>query len=244
MSDLDKIVSELKSFAKKEKAATLSRFFKTGKGEYGEGDIFLGVTVPYQRKVAKKYAASVNKSTIIELLNSPIHECRLTGIFVLCLKFNASRKNQEEKEWVDLYLKKINSINNWDLVDSSAYIILGQWLEDKERNILYMYATDDSLWKNRIAVITTLHFIKNNDINDLLKISKIMLSHHHDLIHKATGWMLREAWKRKPIEIENFIAENASNMPRTMLRYAIEKMNPKKRIAFMEVKQQKRTPTK
>jgi 3-methyladenine DNA glycosylase AlkD len=244
MSDLDKIVSELKSFAKKEKAATLSRFFKTGKGEYGEGDLFLGITVPDQRRLAKKYAASASKATITSLLNSPIHEHRLTGVLMLCIKFNTKRKNHEEKQWLDLYLKKINRINNWDLVDSSAHIILGQWLEDKERNILYMYATDDSLWKNRIAVITTLHFIKNNDINDLLKISKIMLSHHHDLIHKATGWMLREAWKRKPIEIENFIAENASNMPRTMLRYAIEKMNPKKRIAFMEVKQQKRTPTK
>jgi 3-methyladenine DNA glycosylase AlkD len=244
MNDLNKILSELKSLANKEKAAILSRFFKTGKGEYGEGDLFLGITVPDQRKLAKKYVDSVSKAIITSLLNSPIHECRLTGILMLCMKFNSSRKNHEEKQWVDLYLKRINCINNWDLVDSSAHIILGQWLEDKERGILYKYANDDSLWKNRVAIITTLHFIKNNDIKDLLKISKIMLSHQHDLIHKATGWMLREAWKRKPVEIENFIAENASNMPRTMLRYAIEKMSPKKRAALMQVKQQKRTLTK
>jgi 3-methyladenine DNA glycosylase AlkD len=244
MSDLDKIVNELKSFANKEKATILSRFFKTGKGEYGEGDLFIGITVPDQRKLAKKYAASANKATITALLNSPIHEYRLTGILMLCMKFNRSRKNHEEKQWVDLYLKKINSINNWDLVDSSAHIILGQWLEDKERAILYKYANDDSLWKNRIAMITTLHFIKNDDIKDLLKISKIMLSHPHDLMHKATGWMLREAWKRKPAEVEIFISSHASNMPRTMLRYAIEKMSAKKRATFMRIKQEKRTPTK
>jgi 3-methyladenine DNA glycosylase AlkD len=244
MSDLDKIVSELRSLANIEKAAILSRFFKTGKGEYGEGDLFLGITVPDQRKLAKKYAASASKATITSLLNSPIHEHRLTGVLMLCIKFNTTRKNNEEKQWIELYLKKINRINNWDLVDSSAHIILGQWLEDKERDILYKYAIADSLWKNRIAIISTSHFIKNNDIKDLLKISTMMLSHQHDLIHKATGWMLREAWKRNPAEIENFISSHASNMPRTMLRYAIEKMNAKKRAAFMKVKQQKRTLTK
>ena len=244
MSDLDKIVSELKSLANKEKASILSSFFKSGKGEYGEGDQFLGITVPIQRKIATNYAAGASKETIITLLNSPIHECRHTAIFMLCYKFNASRKIHEEKQWVTLYLRKANRINNWDLVDSSAHVILGKWLEDKDRGILYKFANSKSLWKNRIALITTLHFIKKDDIVDILQLSKMMLTHPHDLIHKASGWMLREAWKRKPAEIERFISSHASKMPRTMLRYAIEKMSAKKRATFMRIKQEKRTLTK
>ena len=236
MDHAREIKKELRLYAKNEKALILSRFFKTGKGEYGEGDQFIGITVPDQRKIAKKHTENASNETIISLLDSPIHEERLTGILILCNKFNDSIKQHEEKQWVDLYLKKANRINNWDLVDVSAHIILGKWLEDKDRAILYNFAADKSIWKNRIAIIATLYFIKNNDIKDLLQLSKINLSHKHDLIHKATGWMLREAWKRKPAEIEKFIFLHAKNMPRTMLRYAIEKMNVKKREDFMKIK--------
>ena len=134
------IINELKSFSKKKKAKSLSSFFKTGKGEYGEGDQFLGITIPIQRSIAKKYGKIASKKAIIDLLNSPIHECRLTAVFMLCQQFNDYKKVGNEKEYVNLYLKNINRINNWDLVDSSAHIILGQWLEDKDRDILYKFA--------------------------------------------------------------------------------------------------------
>jgi 3-methyladenine DNA glycosylase AlkD len=233
MTLFDQIVNELKRAANREKAIILSGFFKTGKGEYGEGDKFLGVTVPLQRVIANKYAEQADKDTIASLLDSEMHEHRLTALLILCKKFNESRKIKKEKQWVDLYIKKVNRVNNWDLVDTSAPIILGQWLEDKDRSILYKWAKDKSIWKNRIAIISTLHFIRKNDTADILSLSKIILKHPHDLIHKATGWMLREAWKRKPKVVEMFIRQNAGDMPRTMLRYAIEKMDAKKRAGFM-----------
>ena len=236
MGSYKAIVKDLKAFATEEKAAFLPRFFKTGKGQYGEGDLFHGITVPDQRTVAKKHHSTTSKETIIALLDSGYHEERLTGIFILWQKFVESKKLGKEKEWVDLYLKKADRINNWDLVDSSAHIILGQWLEDKDRKILYKLATDPLLWRNRIAVVATWHFIrKNNDLKDILELSKIMLSHKHDLMHKATGWMLREGWKKDPLAIEEFLDEFATRMPRTMLRYAIEKMEEKKRRGYLKL---------
>ncbi len=235
MTLFDQIANELKRAANREKAIILSGFFKTGKGEYGEGDKFLGVTVPLQRVIANKYAEQADKDTIASLLDSEMHEHRLTTLLILCKKFNESRKIKKEKQWVDLYIKKVNRVNNWDLVDTSSPIILGQWLEDKDRSILYNWAKDKSIWKNRIAIITTLNFIRKNDISDIIALSKLMLSHPHDLMHKATGWMLREAWKRNPTEVEMFLTQNATSMPRTMLRYAIEKMDAKKRAGFMKL---------
>lgn len=235
MTLFDQIANELKRAANREKAIILSGFFKTGKGEYGEGDKFLGVTVPLQRVIANKYAEQADKDTIASLLGSEMHEHRLTALLILCKKFNESRKIKKEKQWVDLYIKKVNRVNNWDLVDTSSPIILGQWLEDKDRSILYKWAKDKSIWKNRIAIITTLNFIRKNDISDIIALSKLMLSHPHDLMHKATGWMLREAWKRNPTEVEMFLTQNATSMPRTMLRYTIEKMDAKKRAGFMKL---------
>jgi len=236
MGDLKSIVKDLKAHATKEKAAFLPYFFKTGKGQYAEGDRFHGVVVPDQRKVAKLHTTTTDKSTIIELLHSPFHEERLTALFILCNKYNAARKNQKEKEWVDLYLKNADRVNNWDLVDNTAHIILGQWLEDKDRSILYKFAKEKSLWKNRIAVVATLHFIRKNDFKDILKLSEIMLDHTHDLMHKATGWMLREAWKRDANPVEAFIKTFGHKMPRTMLRYAIERMPEPKRKAYLSIK--------
>jgi 3-methyladenine DNA glycosylase AlkD len=237
MSDAQIICKELRSFATKEKAAFLPRFFKTGKGEYGEGDRFHGIVVPDQRKVANKHSASTSKETIVELLHSPFHEERLTGVLILCNKFNEAKKIGKEKEWFDLYLKMAERINNWDLVDASAHIIVGQYLEDKDRSILYKLSKENSLWKNRIAVVATWHFIrKNSDLKDILQLSEIMLTHKHDLMHKATGWMLREGWKKDAKQIEKFLDKFATQMPRTMLRYAIEKMEETKRKGYLNLR--------
>jgi 3-methyladenine DNA glycosylase AlkD len=237
MSDAKTISKALLAFATKEKAEFLPRFFKTGKGEYGEGDRFHGVVVPDQRKVANKFSSTTSKEVIIELLHSPFHEERLTGVFILCNKFNEAKKIGKEKEWYDLYLKMAERINNWDLVDASAHIILGQYLEDKDRSILYKLAKENSLWKNRIAVVATWHFIrKNSDLKDILQLSEIMLTHKHDLMHKATGWMLREGWKKDAKQIEKFLDKFATQMPRTMLRYAIEKMEETKRKGYLNLR--------
>jgi 3-methyladenine DNA glycosylase AlkD len=233
MGDIKEIIRDIKSKASKDKALILARFFKTGKGQYGEGDRFHGITVPDQRAIAKKHCTSTDKQTIIRLMDSAYHEERLTGIFILNQKFTEARKKGEEKQWVNLYLEKANRVNNWDLVDSSAHIILGQWLEDKDRSILYSLATDKLLWKNRIAVVATLHFIRKNDLKDIIKISEMMLEHKHDLIHKATGWMLREAWKKDAATVEKFLNQHAHHMPRTMLRYAIEKISESKRKRYL-----------
>ena len=237
MSDAKTISKELRSFATKEKAEFLPRFFKTGKGDYGEGDRFHGVVVPDQRKVANKFSSTTSKEVIIELLHSPFHEERQTGVFILCNKFNEAKKTGKEKEWYDLYLKMAERINNWDLVDSSAHVIVGQYLEDKDRSILYKLAKENSLWKNRIAVVATWHFIrKNSDLKDILQLSEIMLTHKHDLMHKATGWMLREGWKKDAKQIEKFLDKFATQMPRTMLRYAIEKMEETKRKGYLNLR--------
>ncbi|MFN5422739.1 MAG: DNA alkylation repair protein [bacterium] len=234
MGTFKEITKDLKTKATKEKAAILSRFFKTGKGEYGEGDKFYGIIVPEQRKIAKAHCSTTTKETIIALLDSAYHEERLTGLYILNQKFTEALKQDEAKQWVDLYLKKADRVNNWDLVDSTAHIILGQWLDDKDRSILYILAKDRLLWKNRIAVVATLHFIRKNDLKDILKISEIMIDHKHDLIHKATGWMLREAWKKDANIVEEFLNKHAHNMPRTMLRYAIEKIPEIKRKAYLD----------
>jgi 3-methyladenine DNA glycosylase AlkD len=237
MSDAKTICKELRSFATIEKAAFLPRFFKTGKGEYGEGDRFHGVVVPDQRKVANKFSSTTSKEVIIELLHSPFHEERLTALLILCNKFNQAKKTGKEKEWYDLYLTMADRVNNWDLVDASAHIIVGQYLEDKERSILYKLAKENSLWKNRIAVVATWHFIrKNSDLKDILQLSEIMLTHKHDLMHKATGWMLREGWKKDAKQIEKFLDKFATQMPRTMLRYAIEKMEETKRKGYLNLR--------
>ena len=238
MGDSKAIIKDLKAHATKEKAAFLPYFFKTGKGQYAEGDRFHGIIVPDQRRIAKMHTDTTNKSTIVELLHSPFHEERLTSLFILCNKFNAAKKINQEKEWVDLYLKNADQVNNWDLVDNTAHIILGQWLENKDRSILYKFAKATSLWKNRIAVVATLHFIRKNDFKDIFQLSEIMLTHTHDLMHKATGWMLREAWKRDATSVENFLNKFAHQMPRTMLRYAIERMPEPKRKAYLSIKLQ------
>jgi 3-methyladenine DNA glycosylase AlkD len=234
MNTYQLIVKDLLTLSDKERAVNMQRFFKTKKGEYAEGDIFYGVSVPHQRLIAKKYVLHSEAATLISLLDSPIHEQRLTGIFILVQKFNVDLKKNNAEQWVDLYLSKTSSINNWDLVDASAYLILGKWLENKERSILYDFANSSLLWENRIAIVTNLHFIRKNDFTDILELSKIMFTHKHDLIHKATGWMLREVWIKAPQKIEEYLITHGKKMPRTMLRYTIEKMDNVKRTFFLK----------
>jgi len=217
-----------------EKAKILSRFFKTGKGEYGEGDIFWGITVPKIRIIAKEYKDLPLKE-IQEVLKSDIHEIRLTALLILTYKFPKATP-EEQKQVVDLYLKNTKYINNWDLIDLSAPKIIGEYLLDKpkERKILATLAKSNSLWEKRIAILSTFTFIKNYQFEDALKISEILLNDKHDLIHKAVGWMLREIGKKDQKIEESFLKKYHKNMPRTMLRYAIERFSDEKRKFYMQ----------
>jgi 3-methyladenine DNA glycosylase AlkD len=231
---IEKIKKELQSLSDPEKAKILSRFFKTGKGEYGEGDIFLGVVVPTQRQVAKKYR-DLMIGEIRELLHSPVHEHRLTALLILVDKYK--RADEKEKKIVyEFYLKNTAKVNNWDLVDLSAPSIVGVHLCEKkesQKDVLYTLAKSENIWERRISIISTYSLIRQNRFEDTLKISKILLKDKHDLIHKAVGWMLREVGKRDMTAEERFLKENYKKMPRTMLRYAIEKFDEKKMRQYL-----------
>lgn len=232
MNYLD-IINDLQKLANRHKAKILQRFFKTGKGEYGEGDIFWGITVPQQRLLARKYQ-NLALAEIKKLLKSKIHELRLTGLLILTLQFPKA-EIQYKKTIVDFYCQNIHYINNWDLVDLSAPNILGSWLIDKNKSLLYKLAKSKNLWEKRIAILSTYTFIKQNQFDETLKIASILLNNKHDLIHKAAGWMLREVGKRKMTLLEKFLDKYAQKMPRVMLRYAIEKMNPEKRNLYLSL---------
>ena len=229
---LESLKKDIKKTANKKRAKVLQRFFKTGKGEYGEGDLFLGITVPQTRKIAKKYI-DLDILSIESLLNSKIHEERLLALLILVENY---KKSNDERKYqiLDFYLKNTMKINNWDLVDLTADKILGDYLIDKPKDILYSLANSQNLWEKRIAIISTLHFIKNNQFEDSLNISKILLKDTHDLINKAVGWMLREIGKRDLKILEKFLKQNYQEMPRTTLRYAIEKFPEEKRKLYLK----------
>ncbi len=222
---------ELKKHKNKEQAILLQRFFKTGKGQYGEGDIFLGITVPEQRKIAKKFQ-ELSIEEIQILLNSKIHEKRLIALFILIDRYKKAGE-AEKKQIFDFYLTNTKNINNWDLVDLSAPNIAGDFLLNKNRKSLYQLTVSENLWERRISVLSTFIFIRNNQFEDSLKISEILLKDNHDLIHKAVGWMLREIGKRDEKELENFLKKHYKQMPRTMLRYSIEKFPEEKRKKYL-----------
>ncbi|MEW6715158.1 MAG: DNA alkylation repair protein, partial [Nitrospirota bacterium] len=214
-----------------EKAKILAGFFKTGKGQYGEGDILLGVNVPDQRKVAKRYLNATLKN-IQGLLSSKVHEQRLTALLILIAKYQTA-DTATKKRIFDFYLKNTKYINNWDLVDISAGYIVGDYLLDKERTILYRLAASKQLWERRIAIMATFKFIREDQFEYTLNISKMLLNDEHDLIHKAVGWMLREVGKRdKEIE-KRFLRKHYKKMPRTMLRYAIERFSEAERRFYL-----------
>ena len=227
---MNRIKKELQKRRDKELAKRLSRFFKTGKGQYGEGDVFWGIKVPAQREVSKMFK-DASLEEIQELLNDKIHECRLTGLLILVLKY---KKAENKKEIFDFYLKNTKRINNWDLVDLTAPNIVGDFLLDKkDRKVLYSLAKSKNLWERRIAVLSALAFLREKQFDDILNIAKALLKDKHDLIHKAVGWMLRELGKRDKDVEARFLKKHCKTMPRTMLRYAIEKFSGEERRKYM-----------
>lgn len=225
------IKKEIKKHANPGQAAILQKFFKTGKGEYGEGDIFYGIKVPEQRKIAKQFK-DLSFTDLRSLLNSNIHEERLIAAFILVEQYKKG-DDKKKKAVFNFYLKNKKGINNWDLVDLSAPQIIGEHLLDKEKDLLYKFAHSNNLWEKRISVLSTFTFIRNHFFEDTLNISEILLNDKHDLIQKAVGWMLREIGKRDLITEEEFLQKHYKKMPRTMLRYAIEKFPEEKRKAYL-----------
>jgi 3-methyladenine DNA glycosylase AlkD len=226
------ITNRLIALGNKEQAAISQRFFKTGPGEYGEGDIFLGIKVPVLRKLAKEYFDLPLKE-VKPILRSKYHEIRLLSLFILVDQFSKSDQKKKKRIY-ELYLKNTGFINNWDLVDSSAHHIVGPYLIDKSKALLAELAQSDLLWERRIAILSTFHYIKNDKFSDTLRIAEMLLSDKEDLIHKAVGWMLREIGKRRLPSEETFLKKHYHNMPRTMLRYAIEKFPEPKRQRYLK----------
>lgn len=227
---------ELKKMADPVRAKNYLWFFKTGPGEYGVGDKFLGLKVPLIRKIARKYRA-LPLSAIGRLLTSPYHEIRLAALLILTDKF-LTKGSSPPKQIFDFYLKylKWGKINNWDLVDLTAPRIVGQYLFARPRIVLYKLARSENLWERRVAILSTFAFIKNNDFADALKIAKLLITDQHDLIHKAVGWMLREVGKKNQKVEEEFLKKYHRVMPRTMLRYAIERFPEEKRQRYLQKK--------
>ncbi|MGL5681477.1 MAG: DNA alkylation repair protein [Marinifilaceae bacterium] len=224
------VLTELRTLSSTEKAAHLARFFKTGKGQYGEGDLFLGVTVPVQREIAKRYK-SANWAVMEENILSPWHEVRLTTLLILIEKY----KCKEDKEMcISFYMKHLDRVNNWDLVDLSCYNLLGDWLQQKERSVLYALVASTNMWHQRIAMVTCMAFIRKNDFDDAFRIATCLLNHPHDLIHKAVGWLLREIGKRDEERLCLYLNPIYKTLPRTMLRYAIERFEESKRQAYLK----------
>ena len=226
------ITNKLQALSDAEKREIFPKFFKAGKGEYGEGDRFLGVTVPNIRAIAKLHK-DISIEEIRELIQSEWHEVRLCALIIMVKK---SKKKDEalRKELFNLYLSQTKRINNWDLVDLSCRFIIGEYLLDKSRDILYQLAQSPLLWDNRIAIVSTYAFIRKGQLEDTYALSDLMMQHPHDLMHKAIGWMLREAGKRNPERLYDYVMSHRADMPRTMLRYAIEKFSPKERAILMK----------
>lgn len=236
MNGLLELRKELKKLANPKKEKILQRFFKTGKGEYGEGDIFLGITVPVSRKIAIKYK-DLFFSEIRELLKSKIHDERLIALLILVYNFDAGSEKVRKKVY-KFYLKNTRRVNNWDLVDLSADKIVGAYLFARRHvatpSILFKLAKSENLWERRISMIASYYFIKNNKFEEALKIAKKLLQDKHDLIQKAVGWMLREVGKRDLQTEIGFLNKYYKKMPRTMLRYSIEKFPERLRIACLK----------
>lgn len=228
---LESLKKELTAKGSLKKAKASAWFFKTGPGQYGEGDVFIGLTVPEQREIAKRYI-HLSLNDLTKLIKSKEHEFRFTALEILVFKYDKG-DDKLRREIVSLYIKNAKHINNWDLVDTSAPYILGPHLLKGNKDILYKLAKSKNLWERRIAIVSTLYFIKNNQFKDTIRISEILLSDKEDLIHKATGWMLREVGKKDIKVLDKFLNKYCKIMPRTMLRYSIEKFDDKKREHYL-----------
>lgn len=233
------ILDELRAAGSSEKAAHLSRFFKTGPGEYGEGDRFLGVTVPVNRTIAKAYVET-SIDEIQKLVESEWHEVRLCGLLILCYRYKRRKTaDSEREEIVRFYLRNTRHCDNWDLVDLTCRDILGEYLVNRDRSILYRLAGSDYLWERRIAIVSTWAFIHRDDFTDTLALAEQLLGDPHDLMRKAVGWMLREVGKRDLATLTAFLEKHAADMPRTALRYAIEHYPEEERRYFMDMKRRR-----
>ncbi len=233
MNTMKDIHAEIRRLADPGKAKILQRFFKTGPGQYGEGDVFAGIAVPVIRKLVRKYR-DIALGDAVELLRSPIHEERLLALFILVEKCRRG-DDATRKRIYNLYRKNTRFINNWDLVDLSAEHIVGAYLDGTDRAPLYRLARSKSLWERRIAILATFHDIKRGMPDHTLALADVLLSDRHDLIHKAVGWMLREVGKRcSPDRLREFLQTRYRNMPRTMLRYAIERFPAEERAAYLD----------
>jgi 3-methyladenine DNA glycosylase AlkD len=232
MSELEK---EIRKLSNKEIAEHSSRFFKTGKGEYGEGDKFLGVRVPKLRALAKKHI-DTNLTELKKPLKSPYHEVRLCGFILLVNQYLKSKDSKLKETLYKTYIGHFKYLNNWDIVDVTCPKIIGPHLQDTARGELYEWAKSKNLWKRRVSIISTFHYIRNNDLEDAYKLSRIHLADQHDLMHKAVGWVLRECGKKDLSRLEKFIMTHYKKMPRIMLRYAIEKFPETKRKKILNLK--------
>jgi len=230
--DAASVLQKLRAGAEPARAAHYPKFFKSGPGEYGAGDRFMGVTTPTCRRIAKA-AAGIADSELTSLLHSAFHEARAVALFILVNRFQRSRLDAERETVYRLYVANLERVNNWDLVDTSAPTIVGGYLEQRDRAPLYAWARSASLWERRIAILATFRFIRNGDFTDTLAIAGMVLADEEDLIHKAVGWMLREVGNRDRAAEETFLAEHYRTMPRTMLRYAIEKFPEPLRQAYL-----------
>lgn len=225
-------MARLHSLADKVTARVLQRYFKTDPGGYGEGDVFLGIRMPELRRLAKKFCHT-STTEVMPLLGAPEHEARMLALLILVNNYK-SGPLKEKKRIYKAYMANIRFINNWDLVDCSATRIVGPYLMDKDKTPLYRLARSRSLWRRRIAIMATFHFIKHGEFDDTFALSRVLLNDTEDLIHKAVGWMLREVGKRKPSSEEGFLKVHYRAMPRTMLRYALERFPEKKRQGFLK----------
>ncbi len=232
MSLLEELKIKLKESAKPETKKVLEYFFKTKPGDYAENDIFLGVKVPEMRKIATKYYSLPFKD-LEKLLNDKIHEYRFIALIILSENFK-KEDEKRKKEIFNFYLKNIQTIDNWDLVDLSAPKIVGAYLGNKDKRILYKLARSKNFWERRIAIVSTFSFIRNNDFFDTLTISELLIDDEEDLIHKAVGWMLRELGKKDKTVLILFLNKFANKMPRTMLRYSIEKFSKAERKKYLK----------
>lgn len=228
------IKEDLENCINPEKAAFFPKFFKTGKGEYAEGDIFWGITVPQVRTIVKKYQTAISLAELQILILDPVHEVRLTAILILVYQFTKAKNEILRQNIYDFYLNNTKGVNNWDLVDGSAAQIVGAYLLERDRAKIYELVKSNVLWEQRIAIISTFHFIRNHQFDDTFRLAEILLYHPHDLIHKAVGWMLREVGNRNTELLENFLNQHYQSMPRTMLRYAIEKFPEPVRQAYLK----------
>ena len=227
-----KILDRLRELGSGDIAAHSQRFFKTGPGQYGEGDKFLGIRVPTLHKCVREYR-TISLQDTVGLLESAFHEARLLAVLILVAKYSASNEDGEKEAIYRSYLDHTEFINNWDLVDSSAEHIVGAHLFEKNRKPIYRLVRSSCLWERRIGVMSTFHFVKRNDFSDTLAIAELLLDDKEDLIHKAVGWMLREVGNRDQKTEEKFLKEHCKQMPRTMLRYAIEKLPHAERLAYL-----------